>query len=85
MLEMDRRPLFDAFWNGDADKLSRLVSRILLNTISYHDYKEDFYRAFLTASLWGRVMQSLLTAKADAAEPITLSRISATPVLPSLK
>ena len=53
MLEMDRRPLFDAFWNGDADKLSRLVSRILLNTISYHDYKEDFYHAVLTGIFVG--------------------------------
>ena len=53
MLEMDRRPLFDAFWNGDAEKLSRLVSRILLNTISYHDYKEDFYHAVLTGIFVG--------------------------------
>jgi len=53
MLEMNRRPLFDAFWNGDADKLSRLVSRILLNTISYHDYKEDFYHAVLTGIFVG--------------------------------
>ena len=53
MLEMDRRPLFDAFWNGDADKLSRLVSRILLNTISYHDYKEDFYHAVLAGIFVG--------------------------------
>ena len=53
MLEMDRRPLFDSFWNGDADKLSRLVSRILLNTISYHDYKEDFYHAVLAGIFVG--------------------------------
>ena len=53
MLEMDRRPLFDAFWNGDADKLSRLVSRILLNTISCHDYKEDFYHAVMTGIFVG--------------------------------
>ncbi|MBQ2760641.1 MAG: PD-(D/E)XK nuclease domain-containing protein, partial [Mailhella sp.] len=53
MLEMDRRPLFESFWNGDADKLSRLVSRILLNTISYHDYKEDFYHAVLTGIFVG--------------------------------
>ena len=53
MLEMDRRPLFDSFWNGDAEKLSRLVSRILLNTISYHDYKEDFYHAVLTGIFVG--------------------------------
>ncbi len=53
MLEMDRRPLFESFWSGDADKLSRLVSRILLNTISYHDYKEDFYHAVLTGIFVG--------------------------------
>ena len=53
MLEMDRRPLFDSFWSGDAEKLSRLVSRILLNTISYHDYKEDFYHAVLAGIFVG--------------------------------
>ncbi len=53
MHEMDRSPLFEAFWNGDEENLSRRISRILLNTISYHDYREDFYHAVLTGMFVG--------------------------------
>ncbi|MBQ3060239.1 MAG: AAA family ATPase [Desulfovibrio sp.] len=53
MLEMDRTPLFTAFWNGDAADFMRRLSRILLTTISYHDYREDFYHAVLTGIFVG--------------------------------
>lgn len=44
----DRRELFSALWNGDAERLTELLSDLLFDTISYHDYAESFYHAFVT-------------------------------------
>lgn len=44
----DRSGLFQALWNGDAEKLTSLLSDLLFDTISYHDYAEGFYHAFVT-------------------------------------
>lgn len=44
----DRRELFTALWNADVKKLNELLSDTLFDTISYHDYNESFYHAFLT-------------------------------------
>ncbi len=49
----DRSGLFADWWNGEDEKLTKEVSRILLRTISYYDYKEDFYHAFLTGMFLG--------------------------------
>ena len=46
--KQDRRKLFTALWNGDYSELTSLISDLLFDTISYHDYKESFYHAFLT-------------------------------------
>lgn len=43
----DRSELFEALWNEDAGRLSDLISELLFETISYHDYAESFYHAFL--------------------------------------
>lgn len=43
----DRGELFKALWNKDAGRLSDLISELLFETISYHDYAESFYHAFL--------------------------------------
>lgn len=48
---MDRRELLEAWWGGDDRKLTELVTDILFDTISYFDYKEDYYHAF-TAGLF---------------------------------
>ena len=45
--------LFDAMWSGDAEMLTAEINKLLYKTISYHDYKEDFYHAFLTGILAG--------------------------------
>ena len=45
--------LFDAIWSGDAETLTAEINKLLYKTISYHDYKEDFYHAFLTGILAG--------------------------------
>lgn len=44
----DRRELFAALWDGNAEKLTVLISDLLFDTISYHDYAESFYHAFIT-------------------------------------
>ena len=44
----DRRELFSALWNGDAQALTELLSDLLFDTISFHDYAESFYHAFVT-------------------------------------
>lgn len=44
----DRREFFEALWSGDTKKLTELLSDLLFDTISYHDYAESFYHAFVT-------------------------------------
>ena len=49
----DRSTLFDAVWNGDSGNLTKEMNVLLRRTISYHDYKEDFYHAFLAGIFTG--------------------------------
>ena len=49
----DRKALFDAVWNGDTEKLTKEMNKLLRQTISYHDYREDFYHAFLAGTFAG--------------------------------
>lgn len=49
----DRTPLMDALWNGNAEKATKMISDILFKTISYHNYKEDYYHAFLAGIFTG--------------------------------
>ena len=48
-----RTLLFDAVWNGDSVNLTKEMNILLRRTISYHDYKEDFYHAFLAGIFTG--------------------------------
>lgn len=50
---MDRRELLFAWWHGEAEKLTELVTDILFDTISYYDYKEDYYHAFAASLFTG--------------------------------
>ena len=45
--------MFRAMWSGDAETLTDEINDLLYKTISYHDYKEDFYHAFLAGILAG--------------------------------
>ena len=49
----NRNALFDAVWNGDSESLTKEMNALLRRTISYHDYKEDFYHAFLAGIFTG--------------------------------
>ena len=49
----DRNTLFDAIWNGNSEGITREMNALLRRTISYHDYREDFYHAFLAGIFTG--------------------------------
>ena len=47
----DRSELFDALWKGDAKRLQEYINDTLFDTISFYDYHENFYHAFLAGQL----------------------------------
>lgn len=47
LAQSNRNALFEASWNEDTEKLTEIISDLLFNTISYHDYAESFYHAFV--------------------------------------
>lgn len=49
----NRNALFDAVWNGDSNGITKEMNALLRRTISYHDYREDFYHAFLAGIFAG--------------------------------
>ena len=49
----DRKHLFDAVWEGDSEEITLEMSKLLRKTISYHDYREDFYHVFLAGIFAG--------------------------------
>ena len=49
----NRKALFDAIWYGDSKTITAEMTKLLRKTISYHDYKEDFYHAFLAGIFTG--------------------------------
>ena len=53
---IDRKELFDAVWTGNADILTKEIGTLLRMTISFHDFKEDFY-------LFSRCFQRTLCKK----------------------
>ena len=46
--------LMGALWNGDVSAASEALSNFLWQTISYMDYHEDYYHAFLAGLFSGR-------------------------------
>ncbi len=49
----ERKLLFSAVWKGDARILTEEMSKLLRRTISYYDYREDFYHAFFAGIFAG--------------------------------
>lgn len=49
----NRKALFGAVWNGDSENITKEMNVLLRRTISYHDYQEDFYHAFLAGIFTG--------------------------------
>ena len=48
-----QRELMAALWEGDIQEASKLLSDFLWDTISYNDYHEDYYHAFLAGLFVG--------------------------------
>lgn len=46
--------LMNALWSGDEETASEIFSDLLFDTISYMDYHEDYYHAFLAGLFVGR-------------------------------
>lgn len=51
--QLNRGKLFAALWNKDARTATAEISKLLRRTISYHDYREDFYHAFFAGVFAG--------------------------------
>ena len=49
----NRTELFHAVWDGNSDRITDEMNKLLRKTISYHDYREDFYHAFLAGIFAG--------------------------------
>lgn len=49
-----QQALMDALWAGETETASRLMSDLLWKTISYMDYHEDYYHAFMAGLFVGR-------------------------------
>ena len=46
--------LLNSLWDSDEERATEIVSDLLWNTISYNDYHEDYYHAFLAGVFVGR-------------------------------
>lgn len=48
----NQHSLYEEVWKCDAGHLQEQIRDILLDTISYHDYHENYYHALLVGLLW---------------------------------
>ena len=46
--------LLNSLWDSDEERATEILSELLWNTISYNDYHEDYYHAFLAGVFVGR-------------------------------
>lgn len=48
-----QKELMTAFWDEDVDSATQKLNDFLWDTISYHDYHEDYYHAFMAGLFVG--------------------------------
>lgn len=53
VVNIDRTELIKAIWNSDENTLTQIIEGYIVDTISYYDYYEYFYHAFVTGLLLG--------------------------------
>lgn len=51
--QWDSIALFDGVWKENSGIITEEMNKLLRRTISYHDYREDFYHAFLAGIFAG--------------------------------
>ncbi len=49
--EKELTPLYESILEGDADRMARILSENLMETISFYDYQESYYHGFLAGML----------------------------------
>ena len=52
--DIKQKSMMEALWSGDEAAASKAISDFLWQTISYMDYHEDYYHAFLAGIFVGR-------------------------------
>ena len=52
--DSEQKSMMETLWSGDENAAGRIISKLLWKTISYMDYHEDYYHAFLTGIFVGR-------------------------------
>ena len=52
--DSEQKAMMEALWSGDEEAAGRAISKLLWQTISYMDYHEDYYHAFLAGIFVGR-------------------------------
>lgn len=50
---VDRTAIFTAMWEGDWETAEKGISDVLFDSISYHDYQESYYHAFVAGLFVG--------------------------------
>ena len=48
-----QKSMMNALWDRDVEEAGRIISELLWKTISYNDYHEDYYHAFLAGAFVG--------------------------------
>lgn len=48
-----QKTMMESFWNNDEEGAGKAISELLWRTISYNDYHEDYYHAFLAGAFVG--------------------------------
>lgn len=51
--KIDRSKMFHALWNQDIETAQTEITKLLTKSISYHDFKESFYHAFVAGMFAG--------------------------------
>ena len=66
----EQKAMMESLWTGDEGAASEAISRLLWQTISYMDYHEDYYHAFLAGIFVAEVMKLKVTENAGSADRI---------------
>lgn len=53
VVKIDRGDICNYIWNGNLEAAQKLLSGLLLKTVSYYDYQESFFHAFLAGLFAG--------------------------------
>ena len=69
-LDLSRqKALMEALWSGEEETASRMMSDLLWDTISYMDYHENYYHAFLAGLFVGRGYETESNKEAGLGRP----------------